>query len=284
MIAVGFVGRASMDLLRRSLGTSLELRIFPIKSLTNRKQVNWCWLISLLVLFFQSISQLQCNTITSQNLSVKRKKGRRHDWHWMSQLLKAMYRPIHFRFRLLLSPWKTASVHYRNSFPKMYVYVSITAYVITMNNVGTNSSFWSACFCPVLPSLLPAWLLPGDASVGHTVPNVSCAAPPPGPAPAVSRGGTPAGPVLVWPCPHLCRTRAPHLPHDILLCDGPIFPENICNFICSACSIIKKKCFLCNRRTKTLYFWVIWCTDASNATRWWDKDKENKKVSKSWFE
>lgn len=60
---------------------------------------------------------------------------------------------------------------------------------------------------------VPVWLQPADALIAHTVPGASCAAPPPGPTPAASRGETPEGPEPEWPCPHPGRTTAPHLRH-----------------------------------------------------------------------
>lgn len=49
----------------------------------------------------------------------------------MSHLLKAMYRQTRGPYNF--SSWKTALAHYRNSFPKTYVYVSISACVFTVS-------------------------------------------------------------------------------------------------------------------------------------------------------
>lgn len=58
---------------------------------------------------------------------------------------------------------------------------------------------------------LPASLRPADGEAARTAPGASDAVPPPRPAPAASRGGTPAGPGPELPCPHLYRKAAPRL-------------------------------------------------------------------------
>lgn len=72
---------------------------------------------------------------------------------------------------------------------------------------------------------VPVLLQPVDALIGHTAPDVSCAALQPGPTPVAFHEEIPASPGPVWPCPHLCRITAPHLKdnrHFILL------PVTIC--------------------------------------------------------